>query len=190
MLEFQTIWPVRFHEDAVVVRHELGHALTWQSLGGEVKDVRFWRMKSGFLAGGMRMVPPATVLLEDLWNQKPKELVCRLLAGEIAARRYLNLPTLMVCSDFSVSPDISLNNVLSGREGDMNDLTKALLLANDAAGDNWYSWLVERHQETQVFVSDQWPKINRIADNLVARLPVNPEDHELSITGSELLAMI
>lgn len=193
VLEFQTIWPDRFHEDAVVVRHELGHALTWHLLGGEVELIRFVRCSSGDLAGGMKMVPPATGSLEDLkdlWNKNPKELACRLLAGEIAARRYLNLPPQEVCSDFSVSPGTSLSVVLSGREGDMNDLTKALSLANDAAGDKWYSWLVERHQETQSLVSAQWPTINRIADQLVEGLPVYPEDNELSITGSYLLAML
>jgi hypothetical protein len=189
-LKFQINWPDRFYHDDVVVRHELGHALTWLLLGGEVQYVCFTRLANGLLGGKMRMLPSEGGALEELWHQKPKELVCRLLAGEIAARRYLSLTPQEVCSEFRLYPFSRLNDVLCGIDDNKeDDLTKALKITNDAVGDKWYRWFVERHKETQSLVNDQWHTINRIADNLLMRLPVYSED-VLSISGSDLMAML
>jgi hypothetical protein len=188
-LVFDTRCPPRFNDDDVVIRHELGHALAWHSLGESVRHIRFVRVSGGLLFGATGVVsPPTATPLEALDPAQLVALATRALAGEIAARRYLGLPQNVVSSAFPIRPQEPLKPILDGRGNDPSDLVKALFMAFHATGEDWYPWLAERHLTTVSLVASQWNAIERLAVHLTGQLPAHT-DEELIVSGEQLLAM-
>ncbi len=83
---FTHVRPEGFNRDDVVVRHELGHTVTWYSFGRDVCHIRFKRspIDARLQGGAANVNPPSFAHLKDA-----KEFVERMLAGESAARRSL-----------------------------------------------------------------------------------------------------
>lgn len=189
---FDQIGYAEFEADATVVHHELGHAFVWLSDGGIVDQIRFWRTHSGLLAGAMRQGLPPTRpgestenLLMRMWHEHSVEYARRLLAGEVAARKLLALPENQITCEFPITRDSALAALLPEMNPDSSDIIKALHIAHDAAGEDWYLWIAERHTEAKRKIEASWRRLASFASDVLSRLPSHAED-ELIILGREV----
>lgn len=183
-----------FELDETVVYHELGHAFVWLNDGGIVDQIRFWRTPENLLAGGMRQgLPPLRpgetqdTQLERMWIENRVEYVRRLLAGELAARSHLNLPVDEVWCDFHVTRDIDLMSILTRFEKESSDIVKALHIAHEAAGDDWHTWISDRHKEARLLVQGLWRGLSALARDILPDLPLQP-GRQLVIPGIRVSA--
>ena len=76
-------------------------------------------------------------------------------------------------------------SLLPEMKPDSPDIIKALHIAHDAAGKNWYSWTTERHNEVKSKIEILWKRLTYFASNILSRLPSQAED-ELIILGREV----
>ena len=119
-------YDTRLEDDHVVVRHEMGHALIAYYFGWQIGRVAFLRHSEGMLGGGARTRPRTDKIPEHEFQE---ESVIRLLAGEIAARKFLKLPLFHVCVPdeefFELhSPDL-VRHIFGNRK---EDIYKALCI--------------------------------------------------------------
>ncbi|NMM03525.1 hypothetical protein HHL24_37310 [Paraburkholderia sp. RP-4-7] len=152
--------------DDAVLRHEIGHALVWFHYGGPIGRLRLSREYDGKLMASMRFGMTAIDIA--------KRNAVRLLAGEIAARRFLGLPAESATYDFQVPPSARAEAVTSRLGNPHSDMTKALILACDDAGDGWFEWLKARHSEARRLVDKEWQAIEDVAKGLKRHIPMEP----------------
>jgi hypothetical protein len=149
---FNQDYPVELEHDRAVVHHELGHAFVWLNEGGLVDEIRFRRAYDNLLEALMRQgLPPLSEgetqesLLERMWSEKRDQLARRFLAGEVAARKLLDLPADQIMCDFMLTRSSDLVSVLPNCGRGSSDLVKALHIAHEAAGDGWHDWIAVKH---------------------------------------------
>jgi hypothetical protein len=153
----------KLEADDAVLRHEIGHALVWFHYGGPIGRLRLRREFDGKLMASVRFGATAIDVA--------KRNAVRMLAGEIAARRFLGLSADSVSYDFQVAPRASAKTVMSRLGNPHSDLTKALFLACDDAGDAWFEWLKARHSESRRLVDTEWRAIEDVAEALKRHIP-------------------
>ena len=144
-----------FEEDQVVIRHELGHALAAFVLGFGVGRIAFARLDDMILAGGVRSRTPDNRPPERELDQS---IVMRLLVGEIAGRKYLDMPLDEVCSDFYISHRYSYSYANSVTRGSHDDISKAISISSKY-GQEWYTFLSRCHDEARTIVEKGWGAI-------------------------------
>ena len=181
-----------FELDESVVHHELGHAFVWINEGGIVDQIYFWRTPDNFLAGGMRQALPQLgpgeteqILCRRMWTEQGPQLARRFLAGEAAARIYLNLPEDEIFCEFADNDNCSLMELLPDAEKGSSDIVKALHLARDHAGSEWLEWIADRHHESRELIHNHWDRLSNYALDIVQRLPELP-GAQLVIASDEL----
>lgn len=181
-----------FQLDRSVVHHELGHAFVWINEGGIVDRIYFWRTSDNSLAGGMRQGLPQLgpgetepILCRRMWTEQGPQLARRFLAGEAAARRYLNLPEHEIFYEFADNDNCNLMALLPDAEQGSPDIVKALNLARDHAGIEWLEWIACRHRESRRLIENHWDRLTTYALNIVQRLPELP-GAQLVIASDEL----
>ena len=189
----QHVYP-ELESDTAVVHHELGHAFVWLSDGGIVDHIRFWRDRNGLLSGGMRQgLPPSrpgeteSALLERMWNENSVQYARRLLAGEIAARRFLNLPEDEITCGFLITRDSALMSLLPTIELESSGIVKALHIAHDAAGDDWHPWIAQRHLEARERIERLWAGLESFTCDVLSILSSQVEN-QLIIPGRDVRA--
>jgi hypothetical protein len=190
---FSQIYHVELEDDRAVVHHELGHAFAWLSEGELVDEIVFRRAHDDLLEALMRQGrPPLSEgetqenLLNRMWTEKRNQLARRFLAGEVAARKLLDLPADEIMCDFPITRDSDLLSVLPNCERGSSDIVKALHIAHEAAGDGWHDWIAVRHAETRRQIGVLWECLSAFASEIVTRLPAQPS-RELVITKTEII---
>jgi hypothetical protein len=121
-----------------------------------------------------------------MWTEKSEQLSRRFLAGEVAARKLLDLPADEIMCDFVITRGSDLDSVLPNCNRGSSDIVKALHIAHDAAGDSWHDWIAARHAETQLQIDVLWEGLSTFASKIVTRLPAQPS-MELVITNDEII---
>lgn len=145
----------RLEEDSVVVRHEFGHALAAFTLGLGVGRIAFARQADMVLAGSARSRVPDIKPPEYKLDQIT---VTRLLAGEIAGRKYLGMTQDEFCTDFDLSDRHHFHYAKSVAHGGLDDISKALSYACKY-GHEWYSFLSKCHEQAKTIVESGWEGI-------------------------------
>lgn len=177
-ISFDTADNVAFNEDPAVVFHEVGHALVWYAFGGGVGRLRFHRAEDQLLEPGVCLRPRRRDDSPSVtWQQMPKELASRFLAGEAAARRFLGMSRTEICSKgLDLRSTTCLASTLQGHEDDREDIVKALFLALDCAGREWHNWIAERHVTANSIIDAGWKAIQAAAESILPHLPDRPGD--------------
>ena len=188
-IQFTQHWPSTFDDDDVVIRHELGHALVALSYGFQIEHVRYIRTAARTLKGAARMRHPAGWDDKRLLAECPDMLVERVLAGEIAARIYLGLPTQVICTDLPVVPGSDLGQLLALVPVSNLDDVKALTFAHSSAGTDWYRWLSERHVATERLILQYWEVLDQASDVIHGDIPLW-QYQELTVPGPQVKALL
>ena len=190
---FNQDYPVELEYDRAVVHHELGHAFVWLNEGGLVDESRFRRAHDNLLEALMRPgLPPLSEgetkesLLERMWSEKRDQLARRFLAGEVAARKLLDLPADEITCNLMITRGSDIVSVLPNCERGSSDIVKALHLAHEAAGDGWHDWIAVKHTEARREIGVLWEGLSAFASEVVRRLPAQPST-ELVITQNEII---
>lgn len=180
---FNSHYYSEFESDEAVVHHELGHAFVWLKEGGIVDQISFWRTSDNLLAGKMTQGLPALrpgetveMQLERMWKENGPQFVRRLLAGEAAARRYLDLPENEIFCEFSINANDDLMSLLQSCGPGSSDIVKALHNAYDNVGDDWPNWIANRHCEARRQINDLWEGLTAYAGEILQRIPARPGD--------------
>ena len=108
-----------------------------------------------------------------------------LLAGEIASSIYCELPLNIICSDLLVNPDSDLRSLLPGQLPSNCDDVKAFDIASRTADQNWYHWLVERHNKALSTIMHYWVALENASDVLCGEIPVVANEC-ISIDGGRI----
>lgn len=145
--------------DSVVIRHEFGHTIAAFALGFEVGRIAFARRPDLLLVGAVRSRLPDT--LRSTYDQDQLN-VTRLLAGEIAARKYLNISQDELCASFPLSGRSSFAYAESVTKGGQDDISKAISIAC-TKGDNWFAFLSDCHEHAKDIVENGWAGVERIS---------------------------
>lgn len=177
MITFSPRWPHGFNDDDAVLRHELAHALVWDFHGGNFTGICFQRTADRLLTGRLRTIDPAGLSVEDIVRERAPELAERALAGEIAARKYLEEPEFCVCSNLPLNPAADLAQILPQPSYPEPDDVKALRYAHTTAGRNWHAWLSDRYQSAHAVVVERWEALDMAAEVFYADLPLNPGEN-------------
>jgi hypothetical protein len=171
-----------------VLRHELAHAAVWFLNGGGVGRLRFTRLAGGTLEASVLIGERvADQNIDDKYTDSAAE---RLLAGEIASRRWLGLPQDRVsvegCS-FPVSNGTPVMRVLQLCRDRREDIARVLVLAGQRHAVTWCDWLSERLGRAREQVRLTWPAIESCARSYTPLLPRSP-GYSRIIWGTDLLA--
>lgn len=171
-----------------MIRHEFGHALVWLTGGHEVHSLRFKR-DNRLLTATTHYTEPHCQTEAELLLTMPEILTERLLAGEIASRRYCGLPLNIICSSLLVNQDSDLASLLQGQLPSNYDDVKAFEIARQTAGQNWYHWLAERHKNALNTITHYWDALDNASDVLYADIPVVAND-SFSIDGGHIRRLL
>jgi len=161
----------RLENDDAILRHELGHALVWLHYCGAIGRLQLCRQPNSDLLASVRFGPMSESITQ---LQYEEAYAVRLLAGEIAARRFLNLPDDQITCVVPLSPTVRESQVLWSLTDDREDIVKVLQLSCRHAGDAWFSWLEKRHAEARRIVDAGWNTIDAAAQELRKHLPSEP----------------
>lgn len=156
-------------QDAAVLRHEVGHAYAWLNYGGCVGRLRMERLSSGQLVASTCF----GAAIQDKSVSFAEANCVRLLAGEVAGRKFLHMsPREIVCDPIIPIryPAHQLSSYLTTLQTP-EDINKALGVAVGSAGNDWYSWLKDRHFEARSIVTAGWVAIESVAKDLEQYLP-------------------
>jgi len=166
-----------FNQDRPVLRHELGHAVTWFRFGEGIGRLKCCRDSDEQLRAGVSLWPRTGGLEKLISREYAQQYAERLLAGELAARRARRKRTDQICSK-GLPVDSSID-CLAGTlqalnpESDLakEDIVKVLKLAINHAQLNWRAWMAERLSCADAVVGRNWAAIERIAQRLEGKLP-------------------
>jgi hypothetical protein len=181
-----------FDRPNVVIRHELGHAVTWFHFGEAIGRLKCCRRADGQLLPRVALWPRANNIEKLKSPEYAEPLVERLLAGEISARRTLKMRTDQICSrNLPVTGDSNhlayvLNQIDDNDDLAKEDIVKVLTLALNNAQQDWRAWITERMIRANELVDQNWTAIDQIALKLEARLPAAGKSRIW--TGGELIA--
>jgi hypothetical protein len=163
---------VELDEPAAVVRHEVGHAAVWFHHGGAIGRLRLTRLVDGRLAAGVRLhgrtsKPPDVMAYFETCAE-------RLLAGELAARRHVGLPTNRISvEDPSVlrgGPSAwSCLEVIWSFDRVDHDAARAVQIA--AHEQQWLSWLERRLSAADHILAERWTSIDSVSAELLSSVP-------------------
>jgi hypothetical protein len=174
-----------FNREDAIVRHELGHAVVWYHYGGALGRLRFYRMPDRLLMGGVLFRGRgAEVSQEDYM----RTLTVRLLAGEVAARRFLRLPPDRIACEFPLTSYSNIDRLRPLIQQSPTDIMRAIDAAYHVASLEWWQWLLERHSEATEIVDAAWPVIESSAKVLEPYVPLEPNS-EWQLPGLNLIEM-
>lgn len=166
------------NKDFAILRHELGHAVTWFHFGEGIGRLNCCRCPDKQLNAGVALWPREGQY-ELLWKSPKyaKPYAERLLAGEIAARRAPGMTTSKICSKgLPVDSDTCvLANTLARIDPNCDlakeDIFKVLTLAINHAQSGWREWVGERLTRASAVVEQYGTAIDQIARKLERHLP-------------------
>lgn len=179
---FTTDSGARWNDDDVVVRHEMGHVLLWYFHGHQIGKLQLRRASDGLLEGGVVLGARPGTSLTGLYLDAYTE---RLLAGEAAARIYLNQPedkiTLRRLKEerlvFGIRPKelvFLTDSHVVGSKTIHEDISKVLINASTYHPVLWRGWISRRLANTVAVLRSQWHVVEACSAKLVTRLPVRP----------------
>lgn len=177
---FDPIIPRSFKDDAVVVCHEAGHAVTWFCMGEKIDFIEFTCTLDG-LKGRTRCSCHVPRTAETEGNAR--YFAERLLAGESASRLvFPDTPKDRICS-FGVDADMieNVDDVLgklyeyqrrNGCSAEENlDVTQVVGLARKHAGALWHEWVAERLKGARAWVDANGAAIDALVIWLGPQIP-------------------
>lgn len=161
----------RLENDHAILRHELAHALVWFTYGGAIGRLKVCRLENDGLLASTRFGP----MCRNVSSLEADEAsAVRLLAGEVAARRFLKLPDSQVSCEVPFHPATTTTEVLYHLTEARADIAKALQFACQYAGNSWFTWLEKRHTEARRIVDGGWNAIDAGARKLERYIPSEP----------------
>lgn len=189
MTVFDPTRHVAFNCDEVSVRHEMAHAAVWFHLGEGIGPLRLRR-------GEDLLLHPSVLAKQASERQAPTveyldRCAEKLLAGEVAARRFLHMPTHVVSiGDQRVTaagPHWSPAEVASMCRRKEEDIVKVLAMAHQDHPHDWWDWLHARMKRSVELVELCWPTIEIVATRLVRQVPRIPGEQRV-VWGTNLIS--
>lgn len=182
---FTQIRPTAFNRDDVVLCHELGHTLTWLNFGRPIGPITFHRSpRDGLLEGGAALNPPQSLACPT----DAEHLAERLLAGESAARRKLNLTRNEISTlGIPVAAHTDIPALLRAANP-KDDAFRAIWVAYETAKSDWYEWLHARLNRAIAIVDKNWGTIESLAQSMRLRLPATGQ--KTSFTDAEVMVLV
>jgi hypothetical protein len=164
---FDTNPPESLNSDRAVICHEVGHAVTWFSLGEAVGSLKMLRRASRNQLTASVILWPRNGNYDTLFSKEyAKPWAERLLSGDLATRMELGLETNKISTDaVMIDANSSIHDVI-GQLDVKHDVSKVLQLAHNAARSNWHSWLMERLANAKQILAENWAAMTAIARSI------------------------
>lgn len=159
-------YDTRLEHDHAVVRHEMGHALIAYYFGWQIGRVAFFRYSEGMLGGGVRIRQRTA---STPVHKIQEESVIRLLAGDIAARKSLNLPLSHICIPDAESLELDLPHLRQIFGNRREDISKALCIAIDLHNADYLSKFLGYYDQAIQIVEDGWLGIQSASAHIEKR---------------------
>jgi hypothetical protein len=177
---------VGLEEDHVVLRHEIGHFVTWFLYGGGIGPLRLRRQPDGRLLAAVKVGPRSA---DERETPAFIDAVAeRLLAGEIAARQHLEMCDWQVSIGdprvvlFDAATQIGRVRTVCHR--DLADTTNLLSLAEQHHPDDWWQWIENRLLHVRALLGSRAQLIEVLAKRLG---PLVPSAGERRAPGTDLI---
>lgn len=183
----------KLHSDGAVLRHELGHALTWFGFGGRVDKITFIRLHQTSRTSSQYLLTGRTRY--NFRNGIPEEsadnaemFAQRILAGESAARKWAGMNRNSICTGgLEIRRGSNVRAILSAQADNPDDFIGILRLAERWGQSDWHYWISSMLSRARIRVDANWAAIQCIASEHEHRLPSNPGDF-YEIDGEALMA--
>jgi hypothetical protein len=171
--------------DLAVIRHELGHALVSYYFGWQMGRVAFVRLPEGVLGGGARTKPRTEHTPEPEFK---KVSVVRLLAGEIAARKFLELPLTHVCTQAEGVHELKTSfDVLRMFSNRNDDLSKALRLTAELHDTDFFRCFWGYYGQSVKIINEGWAGIEYASRKIEKHGFPKTENEELLIPALDII---
>ena len=187
---FDTNPPETLNQDRCVVRHEVGHAVTWFSFGEAIGPMFLWRVAGGDQLLAKVACWPRNGDKKALFNKDYGEPWAeRLLAGDVSGRlAHGGIPTDRISADGIILSEVSTIHDIINQLPERHDLNKVLQLAHNHAHDQWQVWVAARLQRAAVIANENWHRIESIAKQLEHQFPL--QGGRVYIQGTDLIALM
>jgi hypothetical protein len=167
-LTFDPVSHPEFNSDDAVIRHEIGHIISWWKNGGQIGKLVLSRSRTSQVSHPHATFPGTETLDVQLDGGRLAE---RWLAGESAARKALGMPRDQICTDGVVITSKSDIPLLLNGTDERQDFARVIWIAHTIAKNTWYDWVEVRLLETVAVVDAHWGAIEQIARTLMAKCP-------------------
>ncbi len=168
MIRFVSHEPIEFSDFSSMAYHEAAHALLAFYHGFRLGSFIVIRLKDNRVGAKFQSAP------NEMWESADEKTVLtkkaqKWLAGEIASRKFLELPIeeigLFVHNAETYSRKSRLNGLVEAvAQNDTNsDAFKVLQAALQLELENWWEWVEGCHSSAVKVVEDQWPSIKELA---------------------------
>lgn len=167
----------RLHCDGAVLRHELGHAVTWFCFGGIIDRITFTRLKQTCGTSARKPLMGDTEVsfghgTPDESAENAELVALRILAGESAARRWARMTRGRICTGgLELHRNCNLDAILRAHCNSLDDFINILGLTAKWGKTEWYNWIHDRLKAARILVDANWEVIEHLASKHERWLP-------------------
>ena len=187
---FDTNPPETLNRDRCVVRHEVGHAVTWFSFGEAIGPMFLCRKTGSDQLLAKVACWPRNGDREALLNKDYAEPWAeRLLAGDIAGRlAHGGISTNRISADGVILNAVYTVHDIIKQFPENHDVKMVLMLAHNTAREEWQMWVAARLERAAKVANENWHRIESIAKQLEHKLPL--QGNPVCIQGTDLIALM